>query len=230
MTKKFVLFAALPLLFSILLVSCADNSSNKTSDSAGTSPVAYVNDETVTENELNYFKDRLRANVMNQYIGEYSCAYSDDFWATTFDGKTPQETLDKQAFEECVKAKLQLVLCRDYGIYDDISYGTFYDEAVAYNEAHSGKQSAAGVESISLTSFYTYYLNNGVLELKNRMAEDKLKPTDDEIARQLDTMSDTVKRALSGDELKNAAAELAVEKKYDDYIASLQKRARIVLL
>ncbi len=212
----------------IFLFSCTGNADYDASDS-GASPVAYVNGETITENELNYFKGRLRADVAGEYVSLYTCDYSDSFWTTPFGGKTPEDTLNERALDECVKVKLQLVLCREYGIYEDIAYEALYDKAAAYNAAHSDGQNAAGVKSIGLSSFYTYYLNNGVLELKNKMAADKLKPTDDEIARQLEEMSGEVKSALSGKALRNAAVELAVNEKYNEYIASLRKTAEVVM-
>lgn len=226
MIKKAVILTLLALSFSILLFSCAEYDADII-NGGGSSPVAYVNGETITKNELEYFKNRLRADVMNSYISEFSCEYSEGFWTMDFNGTTPGQELFELSLEECVKAKIQLVLCREHGIYSDISYEALYKKAVVYNDENSQKANAVGIKSIGLSQFYSYYLNNGVLLLKNRLAGDELKPTDDEIERQLEGLSGNLKSGRSEDELYNAAKKLAVDRKYDDYITSLCKAAQV---
>lgn len=216
----------LALSVSILLFSCIEDDEDGI-NGVGSSPAAYVNGETVTKNELEHFKNRLRAEVMNSFLSEYSCEYSEGFWTTDFDGTMPEQELFERSIEECVMAKLQLVLCREHGIYNDISYEALYKKAVDYNDENSQKANAVGIKSIGLSQFYTYYLNNGVLELKNLLAEGELKPTEEEIERQLEVISGKVKSGRSEDELYNAAKKLAFDKKYDDYITSLRKAAKV---
>ena len=69
-----------------------------------------------------------------------------------------------------------------------------------------------------MSQFYTYYISNGDMELKNILGESELKPTDDEIKAyiaQKDEMSET------------SAISALVDKKYEDYISDLIKNATI---
>jgi hypothetical protein len=222
--KRLIIFS---VIFSLLfLCSCTNkSSSNQTED--GDKQVATVNGEIITENEMKYFSLKLRSSVINEFISEYGLEFSDSFWDTEVNGKTPQETLDERALDECVKAKIQLVLCREQGIYDDISYEGLYKKAIEYNESHSGKSNAAGVKTISLEQFYSYYLDNGVMELKNKLRDTTLAPSDEEISNAEAELKQNAKESLSDDELLNAAKSSAVDKKYDEYISGLCKRAKL---
>ena len=112
-------------VFLFLLCSCAEDEAVTT--------VAVVNGETVTQEEFDYFKARLRANVINYYISEFNAKVDEDFWQADFNGITPEKALENRAISECVKAKIQLVLCRENGIYDDISFAGLRQRAENFN-------------------------------------------------------------------------------------------------
>lgn len=189
-----------------------------------------VNGEVVTQAEIDYFKGKLRAEVLNDYIEKYSISNTENFWQTEFDGKTPEETLNERAREESIMAKIQFVLMREEGIYDDITYEALYKKAETFNKENSGKQGVVGIKTINLSQFYSYYLQNGILELKNIYAEGKLKPTEEEIKQKIVEMNDG--NEIKGDEIsvqdyENIAKNKLKTEKYEAYIAELRKNAEI---
>lgn len=208
--KKVATLLILSSVFLFLFCSC-------TKDKAD-SVVAVVNGETVTKEEFDYFKARQRANVINYYISAFDAAVDEDFWQTDFNGTTPEKDLEDRAINECIKAKIQLVLCRENGIYDDISFVGLRQRAENFNS--QDKSGAIGLKTIDMSAFYTYYIDTGVMELKNILGEKELAPTEEEINACLENFG-------TQEENYTAARKTAIAKKYDDMIENLCEEAVI---
>lgn len=164
MLKRFLAIAAVLAL--IFMCSCTGG--------GGSESVGTVNGEDVTADELNYFKQRLRSSVISKFVSE-GAEFGDGFWSSEIGGITPERYLEYAAFDECVKAKTLLIECREYGIYDDISFAALKAKAEKFNRDNKGRQTV-GISSISLDIFYTYYIETGSLELKNVLAESGIAP------------------------------------------------------
>ena len=196
--------------FLFFLCSCAEDEAVTT--------VAVVNGETVTQEEFEYCKARKRADIINYYISEFNAKVDENFWQTDFNGITPEKDLEDAAVSECVKAKIQLVLCRENGIYDDISFVGLRQRAENFNS--QDKSGAIGLKTIEMDTFYTYYIDTGVMELKNILGEKELAPTQEEINVCLENFG-------TREENYTAARKTAISKKYDDMIEKLCKEADI---
>ena len=207
-TLRTILILISVVLF--LLCSCAEDEAVTT--------VAVVNGEKVTQEEFDYFKARKRADVINYYISEFDATVDEDFWQTDFNGITPEKDLEDRAVSECVKAKIQLVLCRENGIYDDISFVGLRQRAENFNS--QDKSGAIGLKTIEIETFYTYYIETGVMELKNILGEKELAPTQEEINACLENFG-------TQEENYTAARKTAISKKYDDMIEKLCKEAEV---
>ena len=142
------LLAAFLCLSLVLLVSCA----SKTAVEEETEPeiVGSIGGEDITRDELEFFKGRVKSKVMAEN-----------------GGAAPEEELNARALAEAQKARLVLIECKKAGIFDDISWNGLKAEAEKYNAEH--KDGAVGLTSIDMDSFYLYYVENGKLELENRM-------------------------------------------------------------
>lgn len=199
----------------IMLCLCSCGSGEAAPD--GSEAVCLVNGETVCRSETDYFSSRCRADIVNEFSSQYGITDFSDFWDTEYDGRTPRRALDELALNKAVEAKLKLVLMRENGIYEDIGYDALLEKAKNYNEEHKDAKNTVGITSIDLSSFYTYYIETGELELKNILAEGALKPTNEEIeSAYLDGMTE------------EGAISEAVNKKYPDYISSLIESAEII--
>ena len=208
------------LLLAASLSGCSGNTDN--APAAGS-----VNGETVAAAEIDYFKTRLRADVIQYFAQEYSANVTDaGFWQTPYGGVTPEKELSNRAFDACVRAKIQLVLMREKGIYEDISYQGLYDRAVAFNNRGASGEGAPGLQTIRLANFYTYYIDTGVMELKNVLAADEIKPSPAGIAARADALA-TENPGAGRAELENLAKAALVDEAYQKYIDRLVESARI---
>jgi len=217
---------AATIILCALAFLCACNKAENKNTSAA---VAAVNGENITNDELQYFNGKLKAQVLNDYLQKYSIEYSSGFWSREFDGKTPEQDLKEQALEKCVMAKLQFVLMRKKGIYTDISYQGLYTKAVSFNEANSNKAGVVGLKSIKMSQFYSYYLDNGVMELKNILAKDEIKLSEKEINERAAQLKASKKFPAETD-LKSIASSQLIAEKYQKYIADLRKSANLKVL
>ena len=168
MIKKITALAAVVLL---IFAMCACSQQKSESGQKTDTDAGEVNGEVITADELNYFIIKLRTNVITKYVNDYGVEYSDGFWNEEVSGISPQKYLENEAFDECVRAKIQLIKCREYGIYDDISFSALKAKAEKFNKDNEGKKTV-GIQSIDMNVFYTYYIENGALALKNKLTED----------------------------------------------------------
>lgn len=168
-----ILSAAVFLLF----VSCGKTSSK----SEVTAVIAAVNGEVITAEETEYFSSRSRGKIINEYSEKYGITDFSSFWDTEFDGKTPRQALEECALEQAIEAKIKLVLMRENGIYDDISFSALRAKGEKFNREHENQKDNVGLNSVNMESFYTYYISNGEMELKNILSESTLKPSQAEL-------------------------------------------------
>lgn len=189
---------------------------------------ATVNGESITTDELDYFKGKLKAEVLNDYLQKYTLEYAPDIWSREFGGKSPEKDLYEQALEKCVMAKLQFVLMREKGIYTDISYQGLYNKAVAFNEENSSKQGVVGIKTIKIEQFYSYYLDNGVMELRNILAKQEIKPSPAEISERASELKASGKYS-DNTGFDSIAESALITEKYDDYVTALRNSAEIVI-
>ena len=222
--KKSIVILTL-LCVCLMLCACTKTEAEKEITDA----VATVNGESIAPEELEYFKGKLKAQILNDYMEKYSIEYVPDFWNRDFDGRTPQQALDEQALEKCVMAKLQFVLMRDKGIYTDISYQGLYNKAIAFNEENSGKEGVVGLKSIKMEQFYSYYLDNGIMELRNVLAKDEIKPTEQEIIDRIAQLKASGEE-LDENALRSIAASKLIRDKYEAYVAGMRASATVEIL
>lgn len=209
------------LVFLSLLLLCSCTAENNKIEE----PAFTVNGEEVSLEEVSYFEEKERTAVITKFIYEYSTEYDENFWNKEFDGITPRKYLDDKVKEEVIKAKIQLVLCRENNIYTDISYEGLYRAAVNYNNTHKDTQTV-GINTINLDSFYHYYLDNGVMELKNILGETTLAPTQQEIDEEMVNVNKKFPDKTEEEKLL-ITKDILTENKYDKYIESLYKEAKI---
>lgn len=222
--KKF--FCAVAMISALtLLVSCAMREQNTSA------AVFFVNGEAVTEEEFDYFTKKYKTETINTFIEKYGAEYTEDFWQTEFEGKTPEEALDEKAKEECIKAKIQFSLMREEEIYTNTTYEALRKKAEDFNKDNENAKGTVGIKSINMSEFYTYYLENGIMELKSIYAEGKLKPDEKEIKEKANKMKLQAENSSSisypESYWEDAAKNKLNEEKYEAYITQLCEKAEI---
>lgn len=185
---------------------------------------AYINGEPVSWDEINYFENQKRSEVMSKFILEYEAVADDDFWYTPVNGITPQKYLDNLCKEKIIKAKIQLVLCRENNIYEDISIDTFWQMKEQHNKTFKDNETI-GINKIPY-AYYDYYIDNGVMELKNILGETTLAPTDEEIKNKMISVKEKYPDKTEDEQL-SIAKDIIIEEKYDAYIENLCDEAEV---
>ena len=211
----------IPALIIIILcfLSCSKKQVVYENDESDT-VYAVVNGENIMSDEIEYFKSRDKAEIINRYAEKYHISDFSDFWEKNFDGDSPKKALENIALSDAVEAKIKLVLMRDNGVYDDISYEGLKKKAEQYNAEHKDKKETVGINTVDLSSFYTYYVSTGEMELKNILAEAELKPSKDEI--------DSFPKDNS-DITENGVISMIVSEKYNKLIEEKISSAKIVI-
>lgn len=202
----------------ILLLSACSIRNIKPAEKNEITVYATVNGEQIMSDEIDYLKTRCRGQVINEYAEKYGVTDFSDFWDKEFDGKTPAQRLEEVTLNRAVETKIKLVLMRENGIYEDISFAGLKAKAEKYNEVHENMQGTVGLKTIDLNSFYTYYVSTGEMELKNILAESTLKPTDEELDEAAQNNPDLTVNGLISD---------VVDEKYDKMINELIENAVI---
>lgn len=173
----------------IFFAFCACSDEKSASIDKENTVYATVNGEELTTEEIDYFKGRCKAEVINEYAEKYNITDFSEFWDKEFDGTTPAEYLEKKAFECAVQAKVKLILMKENGIYEDISYSALRKKAQDYNDSNKNKKGNVGLNSISIDGFYTYYISNGEMKLKNILSE-KENMTNEEYEMYIGNLTD----------------------------------------
>ena len=202
------------LLLLLLLCACGQEDPNG-------SGYASVNGELITEAEIDYFKSRYRADIINEYAAKYSIRDFSDFWDKDFDGVTPAQALEKRALDEAVSAKIKLVMMRENGIYEDISFRVLLEKAERFNAENANTSGVVGIRTVNMDSFYSYYVSTGEMELKNILAEGELKPSSEELAAAAENAPTASESSL---------ISRIVSEKYDALIAEKISDTKIELL
>ena len=187
-----------------------------------------VNGETIAAEELDYFKTRLRADVVLYFTEKYAAdANAPGFWQTPYGGVTPEQELENRAFDACVRAKVQLILMREKGIYGDVSYQGLYDKAVAFNNRGASGANGPGLQTVRLDSFYTYYIDTGAMQLKNILAEREIKPSPAAVAERADALA-AQNPGAGRTELETMAKAALIDEAYEEYVNRLVESAVVV--
>ena len=155
------------IVFALLLfILAACSNGNKETESNGIpEAVTEISGEAVTGAEVEYFQKRLKSSVLTEFSKKYNINDFSDFWESEYGGENPKDVLEERALNEAIKAKKILIRCREKGIYDEISFEGLRAKAESYNADHE-KSNAVGLKSIDMDSFYSYYVENGKIELE----------------------------------------------------------------
>ncbi len=161
---------------------------------------------------------------MSEFILKYDAVPDDDFWDTPINGETPRQYLYNLCKEKILEAKIQLILCKENNIYKDISIDHFYQLKEQHNKTFKNNETI-GVSQIPVM-YYDYYIDNGVMELKNILGESTLAPTEDEIQDKMISVKAKYSDKTEDEQL-SISKDILVEEKYEEYIEKLCAEAQV---
>lgn len=137
--------------------------------------VASVDGEPISVAEFRQSVLKNRAMVASHFNREFGAQDSRDFWTTSFNGEIPLEKLKKTSLDQCIRRKVEQMVCREHGLVSDITYAAFEKRLEAENarrkQAVATGQVIYGPVQYSPTVYYDYLVSNMVLHLKQKLAQ-----------------------------------------------------------
>ncbi len=156
--------------------------------------VARVNGEPIATRLFQRRVTRNRARAHMYFRQHYGATDSADFWTTSFSGEVPLDWVRRRALDECVIFKVQQMLARENGLLQDISYTAFLESLASENERRSRALEAGepiyGPTQYREDEYFLHVFTNMVIELKRRLGERQLAPTDEEVRAHYEAVKD----------------------------------------
>jgi SurA N-terminal domain/PPIC-type PPIASE domain len=147
--------------------------------------VAYVNQEPISQREFEFFLNQQKASVFDYFKQKYGAKDSSTFWSDSFGDEVPLTMAKQQAMNQLVKAKVQQLEAKKYGILDDASYDAFLSKLTKENErrktAIANNEIIYGPTRYTEEMYYGYVLSNLATELKKALAEKSWKIADSDL-------------------------------------------------
>lgn len=148
-------------------------------------PVALVNQEAISQKEFVFFLDQQKASVHDYFKQKYGAGDSPSFWSDSFGDEVPMNKAKQQAMDQIVKAKVQQIEAKKYGILDDTSYDAFLSNLKKENERRSAAivkgEIIYGPTQYTEQMYYGYVLSNLAIKLKKTISEKSWKITDSDL-------------------------------------------------
>ena len=137
--------------------------------------VAYVNGECISADEFRLFVHKHRAHVFSEFRERHGIEDSKDFWTTPLGDRTPIDRLRQVALEDCVRSKMYLLMARDKGILEDVTYTGFVNRLAQENrrrkEAVARGQVIFGPVEYGESTGYAHFLSLLCVDIKKKLAE-----------------------------------------------------------
>lgn len=145
-----------------------------------------------------FFLDQQKASVHDYFKQKYGAGDSPSFWSDSFGDEVPMNKSKQQAMDQIVKAKVQQIEAKKYGILDDTSYDAYLSNLKQENERRSAAlakgQIINGPTQYTEQMYYGYVLSNLAIKLKKTIAEKIWKITDSDLQSYYDQIKNTVFR------------------------------------
>ncbi|MBS1328123.1 MAG: hypothetical protein HP041_09070 [Oscillospiraceae bacterium] len=200
--------------------------------------VMTVDGEAITQEELAFYIGRSRALVADRFHKQYGADVTAGFWTQDFGGETPRQALLDEAVSALRYDRAVLTDCRERGLADDISFGTFLKNLDKENDRRAKALAAGeviyGNQAYTREAYFDYVLSN--LQIKQREAmeaEGLLKPDDVDLIPFYKEIRDDYAYFRKGDgyldygSAKEKVAYLYKEKAYDDYIRARMEKQTV---
>ncbi|GEM_PF-770923 len=142
----------------------------------------------ITEDELNFHMERMRAEVRNYFNNTYGVSLSGDDWQKSYGGEFPEEMLKSMALDTCKREKLLFVLGKEYGLTDYVDFDEFLLSMEKENKQRKETVAQGGIVyglvEYGKEEYYTHVISNLEIRLKellSRKEEDPLYISEKEV-------------------------------------------------
>lgn len=136
--------------------------------------VALIDRDQITLEELKFFISKNKINTHNRYQTNFNKAAIENIWENISDDKNRAKTRKDIAIIESILTKTQLILTREFGLIEDVSYNVFLktwrNENKRRREAKKRGEIIYGPVKFSKKAYFNYYFSNLVIDLKRELA------------------------------------------------------------
>jgi hypothetical protein len=158
--------------------------------------VAEVNGSPITAQEFKSELKQQRASVIDYFYRSYGAEYGENFWEADFNGENPEDTAKKRALQEIIKLKIELELVKQHGLIQGTSYDDLLGEMDKENKrrlaAVKAREPIYGPVQFDESTFMNYYISKLRNELKEKLSEDELKVSDEDLMRHYELVKGTL--------------------------------------
>lgn len=190
--------------------------------------VARVNNEAITISEMKHWMLLEKANVYNYFYRKYKVEDSKAFWAHMYGGEIPLEKLKRIAFQQAKRCKIQQIIALEKGIIETATFVEILMELEKVNSERKKKVANGdpifGPVQFTSRSYFSHVFDQMVIKLKNELAKNELKPSEDEVK-----LMQTRTRQASNNNV-GILSMYYVDIHYEAYIEHLVNSARIEII
>jgi hypothetical protein len=230
MKQKFLLIG---IGFSLLfLAGCGSVTKPPPPPPEGTTVVAWVNGDVIERAEFEEEMLLQRGTVAADFVQRHGPVNGGDFWHTPRDGETASEMLSRATLDSMVRITVQRALMRENGISVPKDYDAFLASWKAENKRRAEVLAAGGIiygpRQYSLAVWRDYWFSNAVIELKRRLAPNRLVIPEMEMrARYMAQKAAGEPMGQSFEDARIIVQTRLLDEHYEALIDSLVKEARV---
>ncbi|OAS22042.1 hypothetical protein [Paenibacillus oryzisoli] len=164
-------------------------------DSSQTS-IATVNGSVITMQEFKRELEKQRTPVIDYFYRSKGVAYGRNFWKMEYQGENPEETAKKRALDEITRLKIELELAERQGLIQGTSYEDLLHKMDRENKrrlaAVQAREPIYGPVQLDESTFMNDYISKLRMQLKERLSENELNVTEEDLKRHYELLKDTL--------------------------------------
>jgi hypothetical protein len=191
-----------------------------------------VNGEAITKIEFIQFSKIERTSVIQHYRETFNLEFSEDFWNTKCNGKSPKELLIERTIDTLVSIKIQQIIAKQNGLIDEVTYSNFLDKLSKENlrraQAQKSNKPIYGPSQYSESVYFSYLFSNMVIRLKEKLNETEFKITDEKVALIYEQQKEIYAK-VPFNKCKGKIRSRQIDQLYYSYVGRLVKEAKIIV-
>jgi hypothetical protein len=198
----------------------------------GTTPVAWVNGDVIERAEFEEEMLLQRGKAASDFVQRHGPVDGGDFWHIPRDGETAEDMLKRDTLDAMVRITVQRALMRENGMSVPKDYDAFLASWKAENKRRAEVLAAGGIiygpRQYSLAVWRDYWFSNAVIELKRRLAPNRLVIPEMEMrARYMAQKAAGEPMGQSFEDARIIVQARLLDEHYEALIDSLVKEARV---
>jgi len=135
-----------------------------------------IDGEPVIEEEFVFFMKQNRALTYSYFYTNYKADQGPEFWSKSYSGENPLIYIRDKTITRLIEVKMHLMLARDMGLMDDISFIAFLTslekENISRKEKSESGEVIYGPEQYTGETFFSYWYSNLVISLMKKWREE----------------------------------------------------------